>query len=113
VAAEEAVRRDRRAAPASPADAGSRSMWQSMQVFWSTLSTRAMPLPVHAEPRHAPGSSSPDRWTGMPMSADKKPRWQPTHSSVPTRATEVCALWRAIDAASPRLGASIGARDHA
>jgi hypothetical protein len=47
----------------------------------------------------------------MSMSGDRKPRWQPTHSSVPSRATELCALWRAIDAGSARFGASIGARD--
>ena len=67
VTAEEAVRRDR-AVPSRRArsrDAGSRSMWQSMQVFCSTLSTRAMPLPVHAELRHMPGSSRPDRCTGI------------------------------------------------
>ena len=37
------------------------------------------------------------------------PRWQPTHSSVPTFFTLACARCFSIEAASPRTGASIGA----
>ena len=99
-------------APYSSAEAGSRSMWQSMQSFFSTLSTRPMPLPFHAELRHMPGSSRPLRCTGMPMSGDRKPRWQPTHSSVPIAFTVTWALWRATEAGSESVGASIGVRDH-
>src|SRR6185503_18349065 len=87
------------------------SMWQSMQVFFSTLSMRPMPLPVYAELRQKPGSSRPERCTGTFMSADKNPRWQPTHSSVSTFVV-TCALCFAIEMASPISGASIGACDH-
>ena len=75
---------------------------------------RAIPLPVHALLRHMPGSSRPDRCTGIPspISGDKNPRWQLTHSSVPSDVTLTCALCFAIDGASPRVGASIGSRDH-
>ncbi len=61
-------------AEASSAPAASRAMWQSMQVLVSTLSTRPAPLPVHAELRHAVGSSMPEMCTGRPRSGDRKPR---------------------------------------
>jgi len=98
-------------APYSSFDAGSFSMWQSMQVFFSTLSIRPMPLPVHAELRQNPGSSRPERWTGMFMSGEMKPRWQLTHSSVSTFVV-TCALCFATEIASPSVGASSGACDH-
>ena len=101
-------------APSSLSEAGSRSMWQSMQVRFSTLSIRAMPLPVYALLRHMPGSSSPDRCTGIAMSFEMKPRWHPTHSSVPSLSsgTRTCCLCAATERASPSTGASIGVRDH-
>ena len=52
----------RRARPSTPARAPCGSRCRSAA---RPCRSRAMPLPVHAELRHMPGSSSPDRCTGI------------------------------------------------
>ena len=97
-------------AATSSAPAVSGSMWQSMQVFFSTLSTRPAPLPVYAELRQKVGSSMPDMWTGTSTSGLRKPRWQPTHSSEPSSSTVACSRCACTDAGSSTSGVPIGAR---
>jgi hypothetical protein len=71
-----------------------------------------MPLPVHAELRHAPGLSSPDRCTGIAMSGESV-AVAADAGSVPSGTTGGRAVARDRRRVAQARRASIGARDHA